>query len=296
MPEFQSINVATGQSNYSRYMSPALAGMMSGIGSAIIIPALNNYATYDTVTITPPATVDNSAIYTVTIAAIGGGQKNLSDSFTTDASATTAELGTGLYNAMITDPEFYSVVNVSLNTGTSVITLTARSVGTVLTVTSNSSATTNDLTITKTVTGAANAIIPFGRFVGRQTAYYQDPLEGVGAMTLVDHASNYSNYGVTILSQATEQVGTFQNAQDGYAFGRTMEVLKNSGTYKGIWIETVESDLVIGDTARIQITAGNQGKLTKSTSGTANVSSNVTILSATQQAFGKNITLCKVDF
>ncbi len=296
MPEFQSINTPPGQSNYTRYMAPALAGMMSGIGSAIMIPALNNYATYDTVTITPPETVDNSATYTVTIAAIGGGQKNLSESFTTDGSATTAELGTGLYNAMITDPEFYSAVNIALNTSTSVITLTARSVGTVLTVTSNSSVTTNDLTIAKTVTGAANTIIPFGRFVGRQAAYYRDPLEGFGTMSLVDHASNYSEFGITMLSQATEQVGLFQNAQDGYAFGKTMEILRNSGTYRGIWIETVESDLVFGDTARIQITAGNQGKLTKSTSSTVNVSSNVTILSSTQQAFGKNITLCKVDF
>lgn len=296
MPEFQSINNALGQGNYSRYMSPALAGMLSGMGSAIIIPALNNYATYDTVTITPPGTVDNSATYTVTVAAIGGGQKNLSQSFTTDASATTAELGTGLYNAMITDPEFYSAVNVSLDSGTSVITLKARSVGTVLTVTSNSSVTTNDLTIAKTVTGASNAIIPFGRFVGRQSAYYRDPVEGFGTMSLVDHASNYSNYGVTILSQATEQTGLFQSAQDGYAFGKTMEVLRNSGTFRGIWIETVEPDLVFGDTARIQITAGNQGKLTKSTSSTVDVSANVTILTSTQQAFGKNITLCKVDF
>jgi hypothetical protein len=165
-----------------------------------------------------------------------------------------------------------------------------------LTVTSNSSVTTNDLTIAKTVTGAANTIIPFGRFVGRQAAYYRDPLEGFGTMSLVDHASNYSEFGITMLSQATEQVGLFQNAQDGYAFGKTMEILRNSGTYRGIWIETVETDLVFGDTARIQITAGNQGKLTKSTSSTVNVSSNVTILSSTQQAFGKNITLCKVDF
>lgn len=296
MPEFQSINTPPGQSNYSRYMSPALAGMMSGIGSAIIIPGLNNYATYDTVTITPPGTVDNSATYTVTIAAIGGGQKNLSESFTTDSSATTAELGTGLYNAMITDPEFYSAVNVALNTSTSVITLTARSVGTVLTVTSNSSVTTNDLTIAKTVTGAANGIIPFGRFVGRLATYYRDPVEGIGTMSLVNHASNFSHYGVTILSQATEQVGMFQNAQDGYAFGKTMEILRNSGTFRGIYIETVEPDLVFSDTARIQITAGNEGKLTKSTSSTVDVSSNVTILASTQQAFGKNITLCRVNF
>lgn len=296
MTSWSSIYPPQGQSNYNRYMPPALAGMLSGMGSKIVLPGLNNVAAFETVTITPPGTVDNSVAYKVTVAAVGGGQKDLTVSFTTDGSATDLELGAGLYAAMIADPEFYSVVDVALNTGTGVITLTARNTGVILTVTGNSADTTNDLTIAKTVSGSTNGVIPFGRFVGRQAAYYRDSLENVSALTLVDHVSNYSEFGVTLCTQASEQVGLFNAAQEGYAFGRMMEVLKDTGTYKGVWIETVESNLVVGDSARIQITAGNQGKLTKSSSSTVNVSSNVTIISATQQAFGKNITLCKVKF
>lgn len=293
---FSSTFPPSGQGNYERYMSPALAGMMSGMGSKIVVPALNNVATVDTVTITPPATVDNSTAYSITlVAAAASGSKNLTVSFTTDGSATTAELGAGLYAAIIADPEFYSIVDAALNTGTSVITLSARAVGTLLTVTSNSAATTNDLTIARTA-GSANAIIPFGRFVGRQSSYYRDPVTGFSAMNLVSHASNFSDYGITLLSQATEQVGLYNQTQDGYAFGRTMEVLKKTGTYRGVWIETVESNLAIGASARIEVTAGNEGKLTANTSGTVNISSLVTVISATQQAFGKNITLCQVNF
>lgn len=293
---FSSTFPPSGQSNYERYSDKGLAGQLSGMGSKLVVPALNNVATVDTVTITPPATVDNSATYSITlVAAAASGSKNLTVEFTTDGSATTAELGAGLYAAMIADAEFYSIVNASLNSGTGVITLTARAVGTVLTVTSNSSATTNDLNIARTA-GSATAIIPFGRFVGRQSSYYRDPVTGFSAMNLVSNASNFSDYGITLLSQATEQVGLYNQAQEGYAFGRTMDVLKKTGTYRGVWIETVESNLAIGANPRIEVTAGNEGKLTANTSGTVNIFSLVTVISATQQAFGKNITLCQVNF
>lgn len=288
---FSSNAPVTGQVNFNRYMPPAVPGMLSGTGQAKIYPHTNTYGTLDTITITPPATVDNSATYKVTL----NSTSVVSVEFTTDANATTAELANGLFAAMRTNPIFYSLVDVALNTGTNVITLTARSVGTTISLTQDSAGTTtNDLTIAKTVSTSSNLIIPFGRFVGRQASYPRDAREGVSAATLINHATNYEVLGVTLSSHATEQVGIFNNAVGGYAFTKTMNVLQDVGTYKGVWVECVESNLIIGDSAYIAVGSGNEGKVTKTSSGNVDVTSKVKILSATEVSFGKNIVLCEV--
>lgn len=270
-------------------MPVALPGMLSGIGTNQIYPHTNTVSALDTVTITPPATVDALQTYTLSIGSV-------SVSFTTDASPTTAELGNGLFAAIQVDPVFYSLVDAAINPTTSVITLTARTVDYVLNVTTNSSLTTNDIAIAKTVNTSKNQIIPFGRFVGRKANYPRDPREGVSAATLIDSASGYEVLGVTLQSHATEKVGRFGNAKDGYAFGYVMNVLKNIGTYKGVWVEAVDPDLVIGDPAYIATSAGNEGKVTKSSSGNLSASTNVKIISATEQAFNKYIALCEIRY
>ena len=118
---FTSNNLVTGQTNFSRYMPVALPGMLSGIGTNQIFPHTNTLSALDTVTVTPPDTVDNSTLYKLTI-------NGTTISFTTDSSATTAELGAGLYAAIRVDPIVYGLVDAALNTGTGVITLTARTV------------------------------------------------------------------------------------------------------------------------------------------------------------------------
>lgn len=277
----------SGQRNFNRYMPNGLPGMMSGMGSAQIYPHMNTLGTLDTFTVTPPATVDNSSVYSVSV-------NGVTVSFTTDANATTAELGTGLYNLMRQDPEFYSLVEVTINTSTSVITLVSRAVGTTLTVVADPAALTNVITVAKTVSTSSNLIIPFGRFVGRLSSYARDQRQNVSTATLVNAASGFELLGVTLSSHATEKVGRFGQAQDGYAFGTTMNVVKNTGTYKGVYVECVEPNLVIGDSARIAVGAGNEGKLTKETSGTINVSTSVIIVSATEVVFGRNIVLAEV--
>jgi hypothetical protein len=284
---FSSNTAITGQTNFSRYMPTGLPGMLSGFGSCTILPHINSVATFDTVTITPPATVDNSKEYKVTI-------NGTTVSFITDANATTAELGSGLYAAIQQDPVVYGLVDVALNTGTSVITLTARTVDLPLLVTTNSADTTNDIAIAKTVSTSSNAIIPFGRFVGRKSTYTRDPLEGVSQATLIDATSGYEVLGVTLSSQYTQKVGRFSAAKDGYAFDTVMNVLKNIGTYKGVWVETVDADLAIGDTPYIAVAAGNEGKITKTSSGNLAAGSNIKIISAAQQSFGRNIALVDI--
>ncbi|PHK00173.1 hypothetical protein VF04_04520 [Nostoc linckia z7] len=268
-------------------MPPALPGMLSGFGSCTILPHINSVAAFDTVTITPPATVDNSKEYKVIV-------NGRTVSFTTDANATTAELGAGLYAAIQQDPVVYGLVDVALNTGTSVITLTARTVDLPLTVATNSADTTNDIAIAKTVSTSSNAIIPFGRFVGRKSTYTRDTLEGVSQATLIDATSGYEVLGVTLSSQATQKVGRFSAAKDGYAFDTVMNVLKNIGTYKGVWVESVDADLAIGDTPYIAVASGNEGKITKTSSGNLAAGSNIKIISAAQQSFGKNIALIEI--
>ena len=141
---------------------------------------------------------------------------------------------------------------------------------------------------------SANQIIPFGRFVGRKSTYARDPRENVSVATLIDATTGYEILGVTVQSHATQKVGNFAAAKDGYGFGTVMNVLKNIGTYKGIWVETVDADLVIGDTPYIAVAAGNEGKITKASSGNLAAGSNIKIISASEAVFGKYIALCEI--
>ena len=110
---------------------------------------------------------------------------------------------------------------------------------------------------------------------------------------MIDATSGYEVLGVTLSSQATQGVGYFANAKDGYAFGTVMNVLKNIGTYKGVWVEAVDPDLAIGDTPYIAVATGNEGKITKTSSGNL-AAAGIKIISATEQTFGKYIALCEV--
>ncbi|MBN3946460.1 MAG: hypothetical protein HWQ38_08180 [Nostoc sp. NMS7] len=286
---FASNSLVSGQTNFNRYMPVGLPGMMSGMGSHQTYPHTNTVSALDVVTVIPPATVDNSALYTLSV-------NGATVSYTTDSTATTAELGAGLYAAIQADPVVYGLVDASLNLTNSVITLTARTIDFSILATTNVADRTNDIAIAKTTTNSHNLIIPFGRFVGRQSFYPRDPREGTSAATLIDLVSGYEVLGVTLSSQATEKVGRFGNAKDGYAFGYVMNVLKNSGTYKGVWVEAVDPDLVIGDSPNIAVSVGNQGKITKIASGNLSVANNVKIISGTEQSFGRFIVLCEVRF
>jgi hypothetical protein len=286
---FISTDLIGGQYIFNRYMPVAVPGMMSGMGSRISLPHTNTVSAVDTVTVTPPSTVDENTEYDLTV-------NGVTVSFTTDSSATPLELGTGLLAAIQADPIVYGLVDAVLDPTSHVITLTARTVDFSLLVTTNSAVTTNDIAIAKTVTSSENYIIPFGRLVGRKSTYALDYKEGVSAATLIDSATGYQVLGVTLSSQATEKVGLFNRAKDGYAFGSVMNVLTNTGTYKGVWIECVEPDLTVADTAYIAVSTGNEGKLTRVSSGNVSAASNITIVAGAELSFERNIVLCKVNY
>lgn len=275
----------TGQTNFNRYMPSALPGMKSGIGDCIVLPHVNDVGTVDTFTLTPPTTVNNASIYFIEV-----GSARVE--FLTN-STTAADLMLELYQAMLLDPIFYSNVDVALKVTTNVITVSSRSVGTVLSVITNTNL-ANPIVVAKTVSTSQNKIIPFGRFVGRKTTYKFDQLEGVSSATLIDAASGYTALGVTLCSSATEKVGRYHQAQSGYDFGYTMNVLRNTGTIKGVWVECVESDIVYGDSAYIAVSAGNEGKISKVSTNNVNATSFVKIVSATQVSFDKKIILVEV--
>lgn len=286
-PTYQDIKA--GQTNFEPYMPPALPGMINGMGTFITLPFTNNISASDTWTFTPPATVSASTKYTMT--ASGNTVE-----FTTDSSATAAELMAGLYAAARSDAQFWSDVDITLDSGTNVITVLARGVGQKLAASSTPTA-TNPIVVANTVPSSIGSVIPFGRFVGRKASYWADPLDNAGPASLINHASDFTVLGVTMSSNAVEKTGRFGDAvQSGYPVGSWMDVMIDTGTIKGIWVECVEPDIAPSDTACIAIAAGNEGKLTKSASGTINVGTKVRIMNNCQQAFGKNIVLVNLAF
>lgn len=281
-------NINAGQTNFESNMPPAMPGMINGMGTFVTLPFVNGINALDTWTLTPPGTVSSSTEYKAT--AFG-----VTVAFTTDASATTAELMAGLYAAARSDAQFWSNVDIALDTGTNVITLMGRGVGQKLAVSSTPTG-TNPIVVANSVVASSGGVIPFGRFVGRKAGYFADPLDNAGSAALINHASDFTILGVTMFSNVAEKTGQFADAKDGYPVGSSMDVMTDTGTIKGIWVECVESDIAPTDSAYIAIAAGNEGKLTKSSSGTVNVSTKVKILNNAQQAFGRNCVLVKLAF
>lgn len=288
-PTYQDLNA--GQTNFESYMPPAMPGMINGMGTFVALPFVNNINALDTWTLTPPATVSSSTEYKVTASGV-------TIALTTDASATPAELMAGLYAAARSDAQFWSNVDIALDSGTNVITLTGRGVGQKLAVTSTPTG-TNPIVVANSVVASSGDAIPFGRFVGRKAGYFADPLDNAGPVALmaaINNASDYTVLGVTMASNVVEKTGRFAEAKSGYPVGSWMDVMVDTGTIKGIWVECVEPDIAPTDSAYIAIAPGNEGKLTKSSSGTVNVSTKVKILNNAQQAFGRNCVLVKFAF
>lgn len=106
-------------------------------------------------TMTVPASPDNSTLYSVTV-------DGVTASFTTDASATQAELGAGLVSAINAKAGIRRVCAASYSGGT--LTLTGGWPGGSFVVSNNAADTTNDLGTVTTATSAASASrVYFGR-------------------------------------------------------------------------------------------------------------------------------------
>lgn len=278
-----------GQVNANRYMPPALPGMVNGEGTFQCYPYTNTLGTLEQWTLTLPTTPDASATYS-----FGVGGYNIQAK--TDASPTKAELAQALLNAVRADAQLFSEIEIELDTSTNNLKIWARQCGKSLAIALNPSGqVTNAITTTKTQAASVSGVIPFGRFVGRKSDQFRDPLDGYGPATLITATTGFEILGVTLAANYLMKTGRFADAQEGYPYESTMDVMNDTGTFKGVWIECVEPDIVIGDTSYIEV---GSGKLTKNASNSAGVISlgaTVSVRSNTQFTFGnRSIVLCKL--
>lgn len=235
------------QTNYSQYSAKAFPGQVDGIGDmgvrAMVNSALDARNTW---TVTTPATVDNSGTYSISV--VGGAiPAAIVASFTTDASATQAELTAGLLAAIqASDLSQY----VAISSASNVITLEALVPNVAYTVTSPTNATTtHDLTLAETVTEAASTAIPFGRFVVRSTS---GTVDAFNEARLPSTASNVAVAGVVIAPTHAIERGVIGNdAVAQYAANDVMDVIDRTPPGGGVWVKCDSGSILPTTTAYI---------------------------------------------
>ena len=282
-----------GTINTQRYMPPALPGMVDGMGTFECYPYVNNAGLAEHWTLTMPTTPTANATYSFSV-----GTNTVR--VTTDASPTPAELAAAILSGVRMDALMFSSIEIELNPTTNVLTVYSRQIGRKL---SLSVSTTGSAPIVAARTQEAKTgnSIPYGRFVGRKADYYKDPLDGFGTASLIDSATGYEVLGATRIATFYQKVGRFEQAQEGYPFESTMDVMNSTGTFKGMWIECVEPDIKQGDPVYISVASGHEGKLTKTSSGaiafpgSISVRSGVASISFGESSNGESrtIILCK---
>jgi hypothetical protein len=274
------------QRRYSDTYPVAIAGQLEGYGSPAVRTMKNSSLfTPWSNTIATPATVDNTAAYTVTLTGseiLDGA--TLSASFTTDGSATQAELNAGLLAAIrASSLHDYVISTLSSNT----ITLTARKYGVNYTLAcTTNGATTNDLTIgTQTATASAGTI-PFGRFVVGLNAS-----DNFDEARLPATASGVTVRGVTLAPRAAvvkDAIGN--NAKAEYYANEAMDVVVRNNDATGIWVDA-ESGITPNTTTYIDCnTSGRLGRIT------ATSSSNLALPSGVQVIQGSTLAPNGVDY
>lgn len=256
--------IPTIATDYSLYSAPAIPGMQWGSGAPVVYPHQNLWATKKAKwTIAAPATVDANATYTVVV-------NGESVSVSSGAATTQAQLATLLLNALRS--RMALTIGHNINLSGSTVTIESLNPGAPITVTCPTNAsTTNDLTLTEVAASGDEAIIPFGRFVGRKFDYptRAASLISSNSGTYAAGQNGFLPLGITSTTQASMRIGRGLDAVGGYSPKDTMNVWAGKGNSQGIWVEcTPENDITIGDSLGttnlfIATTSGNEGKLTK---------------------------------
>ncbi|WP_353258027.1 hypothetical protein [Prochlorothrix hollandica] len=273
---------AIGQQEYFRDVPRGEPGLFKSSGSAVIMPFVNSAGlTAPVYTITPPATVDTSKVYTLSV-------NGIAISVTSDGTPTTAELGLLLYNALRIQPEIFRLAQYSLNTSTGVITVTGSYFNEALTILQdNASSTTNDLTIANTVAAADGTNLGIGLAVGTLSSYVSDQYGRFPAKA-ISHATNFTFRGFSAREIVEpDRVGPL--AEPMFKPGQVFGVVTDVGTREALLVQCVEATITPANSAYIAISGTNAGKVTSSSSGTMNVSSRVSIVSDSFTANGKNL-------
>lgn len=235
------------QTNYSQSSAKAFPGQVDGLGDmgvrAMINSALDAKNTW---TVATPATVDNTGIYSISV--VGGAIPSaIVASFTTDGSATQAELTAGLLAAIQASDlsQYFAISN-----ATNVITLQALVPNVAYTVTSPTNATTaNDLTLTQTLAASGSTAVPFGRFVVRSTS---GTVDSFNEARLPTTANNVAVAGVAIApTHAIERGAIGNDAIAQYAANDVMDVIDRTPGGGGVWVKCDSGSILPTTTAFI---------------------------------------------
>lgn len=208
-----------------------------------------------------PATVDNSATYSFTV-------DEIPVSFTTDASATTAELLTGLVAAFNNHPQALGKANIVKGFDRFLLTGKTPFQTIAVTVTSNGT-TTNDLTVTKEVAAAADSgLIKFGTFV---VTHGLSDITGFAVKPPT--SASETVLGIAGRTWASEQHGWFNSAlvssqTEGYPLNETIDVVTDTGANPGYFVRCIESTIGVNDTLYVSVAAETAGWVTTSSGGT----------------------------
>lgn len=256
------------RSFYSKTMDVATPGALSGDPIAQINKAyINASATAKEVhTVVTPATVDASTLYSITV-------DGVVVSFTTDASPTQAELRDGLYNAFRTNPEARSLQSIAIS-GNNLLLTSARLEDT-HTVTVNSGATTNDLSVSVTTAQNLGTAIPYGVFVARASG------DAVGYAKLPT-ANTDKVVGITTIHRSQERNGVGDQSVTQYEALEVMDVIERCNSLDGVWVRCVDADITIDDTVYVIPSGSTAGYVTKTAGSNISLSTTASYQSGTQ--------------
>lgn len=225
-------------------------------------------------TIGTPATVDNSAEYVITL-------NDTTIRFTTDATATQAELASGLYNAFLTNAIAGSYASAQLS-GTDIL-ITANKFGESLSVSVNSADTTNDLTATETTASSEPNPIPFGYMVGRTTSTASGLCRLITANTDIP-------LGIALAVRDIERNAIGSKAKVEYGRDDTVDVCDRTDS-AAVNVVCVESDIDENDTIYISVASGHEGKVTKTASGNIDISAYASFQGSAETLSGGQIVV-----
>jgi hypothetical protein len=250
------------QLEYRRRMLQAIPGQMSGSG-LYRTEALRNSAAYtkNKWTLTAPGTVDNSATYTISVE-YKEWDAIESVSVLTDSDATQAELVAALQLALRGNHKINGLLKIT-TTSTTVV-LTARKDGISVTVTCpTNGTTTNDITVAETDAVASPATIGFGLAIVRTAISTQTGGGGIGRLPNTSEVI----HGFTRTTDFLQKEGVGEAATSGYIPNDTMNVVTDTGTYDGMWVQTPESTIALTDTVWVSVDSATKGQVVKADGG-----------------------------
>lgn len=251
--------------NYNQYYDRAIPGMREGSINFPRVRALilKKGAIKEVWTIAIPASPTASTTYSVTLNNGLGVAR-----FTTDASPTQAELQTGILNVIRANPMF-GQRGIAAISSTNIL-FTALNLGI------ENLLTTSGLTVTKTTAAVMPSLVPFGRFVARAAGDTDPYLAGLPSAT-TDIVMGITHIVHDIESTPSRFAGS-SGLGTTYPYLDVMDVVDRTGESGGVWVECVESDITINDPVYVSVAAGHEGKATKTSSGTIDISNKAAFL------------------